>query len=102
MILTPCMRHSGISEDLLKTRKMIVCPRCGFEFSLMYSRAFACMGCRYSVSGCEAVRCPRCDLEFRMDEVQLATDKASSRQLSKYISRVMSDYFKDFGESPSR
>jgi len=102
MGLTPCMHNSGMSEDLLRTRKQTRCPQCGFEFNLMYSRAFACVGCRYSVTGCNAARCPKCDFEFRLDRTDLAADKASSKILSDYMSKIMADYFKDFGESPSR
>ncbi len=43
----------------------IKCPRCGFLFSKMHSRAIACSGCSKSVIGdCEFVRCPRCDHEI--------------------------------------
>jgi len=100
--LTPCMQHSGISEELVKVSHMIKCPRCGFEFNLIYARAFACQGCRYSVMGCDAVRCPRCDLEFKLDKTGLASNKPSSKVLSEYMSKIMADYFRDFGESPTR
>ncbi len=96
------MHNAGISDELLKTRKLIRCPKCGFEFNLMYARAFACQGCRYSVTGCNAVRCPRCDCEFGLDGTGLAADRSSSKTLSDYMSRILADYFKDFGESPSR
>ena len=43
----------------------IKCPKCGFLFSKMHSRAIACMGCSKSVLGdCGYVRCPRCDYEI--------------------------------------
>ncbi|RLE49087.1 MAG: hypothetical protein DRJ31_05870 [Candidatus Methanomethylicota archaeon] len=44
--------------------KPIKCPVCGYEFSLVYSRAVACAGCQMSVYGCNLVKCPRCGHEF--------------------------------------
>jgi hypothetical protein len=102
MRMTKCLHDSGVSPNLLRTRDQITCPSCGFEFNLMYSRAFACAGCRYSVTGCKAARCPKCDHEFHMDETPLARDKVSAKVLSSYMSKIMKDYYQDFGESPSR
>jgi uncharacterized C2H2 Zn-finger protein len=102
MRMTKCLHDSGVSPELLRTRELMKCPKCGFEFNLMYSRAFACAGCRYSISGCNAARCPKCDHEFHIHETPLASDKLSSRHLGGYMSKIMSDYFEDFGESPSR
>ncbi len=102
MHTTPCMHNAGVSDDLIKTRRPIRCPRCGFEFNLMYARASACQGCRYSVTGCDAVRCPRCDHEFKLNGTGLTADRTASKTLTDYMSKIMNDYFKDFGESPSR
>jgi len=45
--------------------RMVVCPKCGFKFSLSYARAFACSGCPSSTTGtCGYIRCPRCGNEF--------------------------------------
>lgn len=96
------MHNAGISEDLLKTRKLIRCPNCGLEFNLMYARAFACQGCKCSVSGYDNVMCPKCDCAFGLDGSGLAVNRFSSKALSDYMSKILSDYFKDFGENPSR
>jgi len=45
--------------------KLVKCPRCGFVFSLTYSRAVSCGGCSLAALGsCGYVRCPRCGHEF--------------------------------------
>jgi len=50
----------------------ITCPKCGFLFSKMQSRAIACMGCSKGIMGdCGFIRCPRCDYEipyYKSDE----------------------------------
>lgn len=47
----------------------IKCPKCGFLFSKMQSRAIACMGCKKGVFGdCGFLRCPRCDYEIPLYE----------------------------------
>lgn len=102
MAITPCMQKAGVSKKLLKATKMLKCPRCNFQFNLMYSRAIACQGCRLSVLGCDSVRCPKCDFEFSLDQTSLAIDEVSVKLLSDYMSRILSDYFKDFGEKPTR
>jgi hypothetical protein len=89
------LHQAGITENLLKTRKMIKCPGCKFEFNLMYSRAIACQGCGYSVLGCNLVRCPKCDCEFYLNQTPLASNKTSSKLLSDYMSKILSDYFKE-------
>ncbi|MDD1776498.1 MAG: hypothetical protein LUP94_03985 [Candidatus Methanomethylicus sp.] len=41
------------------------CPFCGNRFSLMYSRTFACQGCRDATFGnCGFAKCPKCGREF--------------------------------------
>jgi ribosomal protein S27E len=49
--------------------RLHTCPRCGFEFDLIYSRAVSCQDCPrllspYALLSCDKVRCPRCDNEF--------------------------------------
>jgi len=45
-------------------RDLVKCPRCGHEFSISYSRAFACSGCYMASFSCEYVKCPECGYEF--------------------------------------
>jgi DNA-directed RNA polymerase subunit RPC12/RpoP len=102
MVLTSCLRNIGVTEKLLKTKKLIKCPKCNFEFDLMYSRAIACQGCRYAILGCDAARCPKCDHEFSLKQTGLAKTKESSKELADYMSKIVADYIKSFGENPSR
>ncbi|OYT27056.1 MAG: hypothetical protein B6V02_00615 [Thermoprotei archaeon ex4572_64] len=45
----------------------IRCPKCGYVFDTMYSRAVACAGCSLAVFGdCGYVKCPRCGYEIEM------------------------------------
>lgn len=102
MKYTRCMHNSGISYDLMQTQEQMRCPRCDFEFNLMYSRAFACVGCRYAVMGCDAVRCPKCDLEFKIKDSGHGMGKESAQHIANVISKIMKDHGNDFGESPAR
>jgi len=47
-------------------RDLVRCPRCGYEFSITYSRAFACSGCPVASLSCNYVKCPRCGHEFTL------------------------------------
>jgi len=100
--LTPCMRAAGITKRLLKTTKVIKCPRCNFGFNLMYSRAVACQGCHFSVLGCDSARCPKCDYEFPLNQTPLVATRTSSKLLANYMSNILTRYFRDFGKKPSR
>ena len=42
----------------------VQCPKCGYAFSVSYSRAFACGGCYLASFSCEYVKCPNCGYEF--------------------------------------
>jgi uncharacterized C2H2 Zn-finger protein len=55
-----------------------------------------------SVSGCENVRCPRCDNEFSLQDVNITTNAAAQRYMGKHISKVLSQYYNEFGESARR
>lgn len=46
-----------------RTRRLIVCPKCGFEFDVTYARATICAPCP-SLVQCRLVKCPRCEHEF--------------------------------------
>ena len=101
-MMTECLRKMGGSPKLLKTTRTLKCQKCGHEFSLLYARAIACRGCPEAVLGCEYARCPRCDNEFAVNEIGLASTKAGKKELAAYASNIVSGYYRDFGESPSR
>ncbi|MFQ6077326.1 MAG: hypothetical protein ACE5Z5_14565 [Candidatus Bathyarchaeia archaeon] len=46
-----------------KRKQLVVCPKCGSEFDISYSRAFACGTCPQLIH-CSMVKCPRCGHEF--------------------------------------
>ncbi|MGC8816908.1 MAG: hypothetical protein ACP5PX_03770 [Candidatus Hadarchaeum sp.] len=102
VMLSGCLEKLGGSPRLLKATRNLKCPKCGFEFSLIYARAVACRGCPESVLGCEYTRCPRCDNEFSINQVGLTTSKKDTRDLATYTSEIFSSYCNDFGENPSR
>lgn len=82
--------------------KTVKCPNCGFEFSPLYARAISCSGCPLAINSCEYIRCPRCDSEFKMYEIHPVLSYKSSRYLSDYLSKLLSNYYTEFGESPRR
>jgi len=102
MALPSCLRQLSVDRKFFESTKMIKCPTCGFKFSLIYARATACIGCPDSVLGCELVRCPSCDKEFEIERVGITSTKGGSRSLAERMSKVLSEYYGDFGEKPSR
>lgn len=96
-----CLRQLSVDSKFFRSTKRVKCPMCGFEFSLIYARAIACAGCPDAVLGCELVRCPNCDGEFELEKVGIAS-AADSRSLASRMSKVLSEYYRDFGEKPSR
>lgn len=44
-------------------KKIVKCPKCGYEFDISYSRVFTCGSCPRVVS-CEYIKCPKCGHEF--------------------------------------
>jgi len=102
MGLPSCMRQLSVDKKFFESTRMVKCPMCGSEFSLVYARAIACIGCPDSVRGCELVRCPNCDREFELKIAGIASTKEGSRSLAERMSRVLSEYCEDFGEKPSR
>lgn len=97
------MKSRGFSENTMNSvRKTIKCPQCGFEFSLVYARSFACRGCPESVSGCPKVRCAKCDHEFYIDKMSEVKNKYQGRSLQNHISKVMTDYYNEQGWKSNR
>jgi DNA-directed RNA polymerase subunit RPC12/RpoP len=59
------MEERGMSALRFKVKRDIVrCPKCGYRFSVSYSRAFACSGCYMASFKCDYVKCPNCGYEF--------------------------------------
>ncbi|MEM2926254.1 MAG: hypothetical protein QXO94_02155 [Candidatus Bathyarchaeia archaeon] len=50
--------------------RCLTCPKCGFEFDILYARAMSCQSCPKLIDEiyCHLVRCPRCDYEFPINQ----------------------------------
>ncbi|MBE6527882.1 MAG: hypothetical protein E7Z64_01750 [Thermoplasmata archaeon] len=84
------MNDYGISNnETASVRKTLTCPRCGFNFSLVYARAFACQGCSEAIRGCPKVRCNKCDYEFPLSASQDVQNKIQERSLADHMSNFM-------------
>jgi len=68
---------------------IIICPRCGFRFSITYARTFACQGCELAILGneCKFIKCPRCGYEFALDSSgdTLSLSEALKKFKPRYI-----------------
>ena len=96
------MRAKGFSYETTASLKKFKCPYCGFEFSLVYARTFACQGCSEAWKNCPKVRCNKCDTEFFITETPHANNEIDQRLLAEHISEVVTKYNKDMGYRPSR
>ncbi|MDR3206349.1 MAG: hypothetical protein LBT41_04565 [Candidatus Methanoplasma sp.] len=96
------MKRSGFSYETTASVKKYKCPYCGFEFSLVYARAFACQGCSEAVRGCPKVRCCKCDAEFFIEKMGHVHGKEQQRRLSDHICDIVSEYHRDMGRVPNR
>ncbi|WGI16930.1 hypothetical protein [Methanonatronarchaeum sp. AMET-Sl] len=94
------LQRKGISRSMMESKHdNLKCPECANVFNLFYSRAFACKGCPHAIDGCEFVRCPKCDTEFLLEKHR---NKMESKALDNYMSSIINQYLKDFGDSPKR
>lgn len=94
------MKANGFSYNTTASvRKGFVCPRCGFQFSLVYARAFACQGCSEAVRGCSKVRCARCDAEFPIEESCDVHGKVQQRTLADHINNIITERNSGIGVS---
>lgn len=92
------MRNRGFSYNTTASvRKDLVCPRCGFRFSLVYARTFACQGCSEAVRGCPKVRCNKCDCEFFLRNSESVGDAVQERTLADHICTIMDNRSKEMG-----
>ncbi len=93
------MRAHGFSYNTTASVRKLTCPRCGFQFSLVYARTFACQGCSEAVRGCPKVRCDKCDMEFPLQESPDVYNKVQERTLADHITRIVDDRNQSFGLS---
>ena len=94
------MNEHGFSDhETASVRKTLTCPRCGFNFSLVYARAFACQGCSEAVRGCNKVRCNKCDYDFPILNSTDIQNTEQQRSLSDHMSSFMYNRGTDRGIS---
>ncbi|MDO5853224.1 MAG: hypothetical protein Q4Q62_04055 [Thermoplasmata archaeon] len=92
------MRSYGFSNNTTASvRKSLVCPYCGFEFSLVYARTFACQGCSEASRGCPKVRCAKCDAEFPIEASKDVFGKVQERTLSDHMGNIITNRNKGLG-----
>lgn len=91
------MRAKGFSYNTTASVRKLTCPRCGFQFSLVYARAVACQGCSEAVTGCPKVRCAKCDMEFPIGMSQDVHGKVQERTLADHIMKVVDERNNDLG-----
>lgn len=83
--------HGFSNNTTASVRKSFICPRCGFAFSLVYARSFACQGCSEAVMGCPKVRCAKCDCEFPIGSSYDVFGKVQERTLSDHMGGIVTD-----------
>lgn len=84
------MRERGFSYNTTASvRKNFTCLRCGFVFSLVYARTFACQGCPEATMGCSKVRCSRCDCEFPIEMSSDVFGKVQEKTLSDHMGSII-------------
>ncbi len=91
------MKAKGFSYETTASVRKFDCPNCGFRFSLVYARAFACQGCSEVVKGCPKVRCNKCDHEFFMDRMPDVNGKEQQRIMSDHICKIVNSRYDDLG-----
>jgi len=96
------MRQKGFSYETTTSLKKFKCPYCGFEFSMIYARTFACQGCAEAWKNCPKVRCNKCDSEFFITETPQVNSELQQRKMAEHISQVVTKFNTDMGYKPSR
>ncbi len=97
-----CMNQIDPTGMVWRTARLVKCPECNAEFSLLWARAISCQGCPDSVRGCELARCPKCDTEWDLRTLRIVYSKFEKRRVAKRANTVLLEYYKDVGESPFR
>ncbi|MEM2146297.1 MAG: hypothetical protein QW279_13115 [Candidatus Jordarchaeaceae archaeon] len=48
-------------------QRVMTCPKCGFQFDILYARTVSCQDCARMLSSlsCEYIKCPKCGFEFQ-------------------------------------
>jgi uncharacterized C2H2 Zn-finger protein len=63
-------RMGGLHMSHKQRSGFMTCPKCGFQFNIIYARTVSCQGCSKMLSSlsCEYVKCPKCGFEFQVSE----------------------------------
>lgn len=96
------MRAKGMSYETTASMRKFECPRCGFMFSLVYARTFACQGCTEATRGCPKVRCEKCDHEFFISETPEIHGKVQQKIISDHICEIVNKRNNDLGIKAGR
>ncbi|AIZ56774.1 hypothetical protein Mpt1_c08980 [Candidatus Methanoplasma termitum] len=96
------MRHKGFSYNTTASLKKFKCPYCGFEFSMVYARTFACQGCSEAWKNCPKLRCAKCDTEFFITETPQIQNDIQQRVMAEHLTKIVTKYNEDNGLRPSR
>ena len=96
------MKKKGFAYETTESIRKFKCPYCGFEFSLVYARTFACQGCSEALKNCPKVRCCKCDTEFFMNETPRINTKEQQKFMANHIANVVEDYRNRYGFKGSR
>jgi len=96
------MRAQGFSYNTTASVRKFDCPFCGFRFSLVYARTFACQGCSEAAKGCPKVRCNECDNEFPIGEFPDIQNEAQQRSIADHICKIVSERNSDLGVKANR
>lgn len=91
------MRAHGFSYNTTASIREMTCPRCGFEFSLVYAQTFACQGCSEVTKGCPKVRCARCDMKFPLQQSADVHNAIQERTLADHITSIINNHNGDLG-----
>lgn len=91
------MEAKGFSHATTASIRKFDCPNCGFRFSLAYARAIACRGCSKAVTGCNKVRCEKCDFEFPLNDTPDVENKLQERCLADHICNIVNNRYRGQG-----
>ncbi|MCQ2056239.1 MAG: hypothetical protein MJY64_02055 [archaeon] len=91
------MRRKGFQYETTESIRKFRCPYCGFEFSLLYARTFACQGCSEALKSCPKVRCGKCDTEFFIKEIPRIGTEYMQKSMADHVCEVVDDYRKRYG-----
>ena len=96
------MKAKGFAYETTESIRKFKCPYCGFEFSLVYARTFACQGCPEALRSCPKVRCAKCDFEFYLNETPRINTKEQQKFMADHLNEVTTDYRDRYGFGRNR